>query len=1046
MKYIYQKHPTLSYRLLSAFVAFTFALGLIVPPVQAQSTGALQYAPTGLPLPGIMIPITNGFTPAIVRGITLHPDNPLRFDFIIDKGDTRIEGEELQTESKKLIKYFLASLTIPEEDLWVNLSPYEQDRIIPKGLGDTEMGRDLLTLDYLLKQFSASMMYPENELGEEFWDRVYAKAQEKYGTTSIPLNTFNKIWIVPEKAKAYEHDTGAFVLESYLKVMLEEDYVTLQENLEVEKYGLDSVAKGDAEVISSISSEAVREILIPEIEREVNEGKTFANLRQIYNSMILATWYKIKLKDSLLGKIYADQNKTKEIDTTDKQINQKIYDQYVESFKKGVYDYVKEDYDPATQQIIPRKYFSGGKTFFGLHKKVARSIVKGLTIGSLLLALLPSQFARADVTVTQNKIQEELSTNTVQVIVDLKNEKSSPKNVPIDDNYKEVIGENKDRLRAYLISDRIAEKFNMNENRKWILFRSLLFPKKEDDIIKKILELNDKESNFTPEQVKNIVAEAKEEMGSSPINEKKLGGQRRGGEFQEVFNGKARIQAGSFSYRIEITGNAIKFQRFDKNRNITLGKAHFIFLGMELSVGREHNNSYNIQDSKLSANHFTMKVSKEEGKEGYLLEIVDRESLNGTVVEWQTPIPKDMLVLDQRNFHEILKRPRLVAQGDIHGALDEFIINLQQAKLVDSKLNWIGGNNILVQMGDVIDRGLKSRESVEFLRRLQEEARKADGEVVRLLGNHELMLLQGDYRYANFENPQELANDLRTEIIEGRIKAAYVFENRLFIHGGMRSKIREGIIAEVEDIKGVSKEKVSLEDIAEKLNNILVEAIKKNNFKHAIFQVDARRGGRAEVAGIFWNDYVDLHQSQNANIINQVVAHTPEGVKGSKGQWTDSLKLINIDAGLFRGYGGNNAFLEVKDNKIKIIAKITEDQWVEKVLGDFSVQKDDANASPIREDREGGINLNSAAMDMQIERDGNGVALPVWDQPIESMNIEGLIPVIINVVPVSYQMLLGFVDQKDAFPDTACPDDDSGNANCIGRVEPVAKLDEEAIL
>ena len=33
---------------------------------------------------------------------------------------------------------------------------------------------------------------------------------------------------------------------------------------------------------------------------------------------------------------------------------------YLEAFKKGVYDYIKEDYDPATQEIIPRKYFSGG--------------------------------------------------------------------------------------------------------------------------------------------------------------------------------------------------------------------------------------------------------------------------------------------------------------------------------------------------------------------------------------------------------------------------------------------------------------------------------------------------------------------------------------------------------------------------------------------------------------------------------------------------------------------------------------------------------------
>ena len=48
------------------------------------------------------------------------------------------------------------------------------------------------------------------------------------------------------------------------------------------------------------------------------------------------------------------------MDVEDKEINQKIYAQYLEAFKKGVYNYIKEDYDPATREVIPRKYFSGG--------------------------------------------------------------------------------------------------------------------------------------------------------------------------------------------------------------------------------------------------------------------------------------------------------------------------------------------------------------------------------------------------------------------------------------------------------------------------------------------------------------------------------------------------------------------------------------------------------------------------------------------------------------------------------------------------------------
>ena len=100
-----------------------------------------------LPAPGVMVHLSPEFNPPILKGIKVYPDNPFRFDFILDKGDSLLGQDQLKDESSKLIKYFLASLTIPEKDLWVNLSPYEKDRIIPNSFGLTEMGRDLLAED-----------------------------------------------------------------------------------------------------------------------------------------------------------------------------------------------------------------------------------------------------------------------------------------------------------------------------------------------------------------------------------------------------------------------------------------------------------------------------------------------------------------------------------------------------------------------------------------------------------------------------------------------------------------------------------------------------------------------------------------------------------------------------------------------------------------------------------------------------------------------------------------------------------------------------------
>ncbi|MBP9853541.1 MAG: acyl-CoA dehydrogenase family protein [Candidatus Omnitrophica bacterium] len=345
--------PRFAYKLFCAVINVAFISTSVLPPSYAQ------VLPTAfaLPQPGAMVNLTEKFMPVIVRGITIHPENPLMFDFMVDQGDTTLDATALKNESLKLIKYFLASLTIPEKEMWVNLSPTEKDRIIPDSFGETEMGRDLLAQDYVLKQLTASLMYPEKELGQKFWQRVRERAKSEYGLTDIPMDTFNKVWIVPKSAVVFEGKNSAFVVESELDVMLEEEYSQLDGVIQ---------AQGSSSIKSSSAKEIIKEVILPEIKKEVNTGETFANLRQIYNSMILASWYKDNLKKSLLGQVYVDQNKIRGIDVEDKNVKLKIYDQYMKAFKKGVYNYIREDYDSASKKMVPRRYFSGGETFTNL--------------------------------------------------------------------------------------------------------------------------------------------------------------------------------------------------------------------------------------------------------------------------------------------------------------------------------------------------------------------------------------------------------------------------------------------------------------------------------------------------------------------------------------------------------------------------------------------------------------------------------------------------------------------------------------------------------
>jgi hypothetical protein len=300
-----------------------------------------------------ILSLTPSYAPLLVKGMTVHPENPFQFDFIVDTGKSKLSGKALRDEAMTLIKYFLAALTVPEKEMWVNLSPLEKDRIVPESFGQTDMGRDLLAQDFILKKLTASLIYPEGELGKKFWSEIYSQISDKFGTTNVPVNTFNKVWIVPATATVYEHENHVYVVDSRLKVMLESDYNAMQ------KLGHQtqvSMTTAQADLTKNI----IRQVILPAIEKEVNEGGHFTLLRQMYTTMILANWYKNKLKSSLLNQVYADKNKIMGIDIADKNAKEKIYRSYLETFKRGVYNYIKEDVDPLTRQIVPRKYFSGG--------------------------------------------------------------------------------------------------------------------------------------------------------------------------------------------------------------------------------------------------------------------------------------------------------------------------------------------------------------------------------------------------------------------------------------------------------------------------------------------------------------------------------------------------------------------------------------------------------------------------------------------------------------------------------------------------------------
>src|SRR5688500_1865 len=92
---------------------------------------------------------------------------------------------------------------------------------------------------------------------------------------------------------------------------------------------------------------------------------------------------------------------------------------------------------------------------------------------------------------------------------------------------------------------------------------------------------------------------------------------------------------------------------------------------------------------------------------------------------------------------------RVVAVGDVHGAYDRFTGILRAAGLIDQRDRWIGGRAILIQTGDIVDRGADSKRVIDLLRRLERDALRAGGRVYPLLGNHEFMRAAHDWRYVS---------------------------------------------------------------------------------------------------------------------------------------------------------------------------------------------------------------------------------------------------------------------------------------------------------
>lgn len=161
---------------------------------------------------------------------------------------------------------------------------------------------------------------------------------------------------------------------------------------------------------------------------------------------------------------------------------------------------------------------------------------------------------------------------------------------------------------------------------------------------------------------------------------------------------------------------------------------------------------------------------------------------------------------------------KIVALSDIHGQYDLFVSLLKQNSIIDNDLNWNFDNGHLVIVGDVFDRGDKVNDVLWTIYRLEKQAKIKGGRLHYLLGNHEYMVLQKDFRYLN-DHHKKLSSFFNVEYDE-------LYNNETVIGRWLRSK---PTIIKINDIVfthgGISEE--FLNKYGSDFN--LINSIMKNN-------------------------------------------------------------------------------------------------------------------------------------------------------------------------------------------------------------------------
>ena len=270
---------------------------------------------------------------------------------------------------------------------------------------------------------------------------------------------------------------------------------------------------------------------------------------------------------------------------------------------------------------------------------------------------------------------------------------------------------------------------------------------------------------------------------------------------------------------------------------------------------------------------------------------------------------------------------RLIAIGDLHGDLASARAALRLGGAIDGDDHWVGGTLIVVQTGDQIDRADEDRDVLDLFERLTEQASAAGGRVVALNGNHEIMNVQGDYRYVTPGAVEPFAGvSPRSALARDRASPFAARAAAFLPGGGYALKLAQrDVIAQVGDSVfahgGVLPEHVSY-GIAR--INAETRAWMQSGPAAAPASVASQRGP------VWMRDFsLDPVSEQTCAVLGRtlaalgarrmVVGHTTQKSGITSGC---SDRVYRIDVGLSRFYGGPIQILQITPRGVEILKAV----------------------------------------------------------------------------------------------------------------------------